>query len=201
MVLLADSFSARSLTLICRIRDRPITPEKEWPSDAYGALKFLQSRPDVQPDKIALMGFSDGAMTLLWMIKTDAPQRPEGLQHDFRAAIGFYPGCVQVAKRPFATKIPTIIQFGALDGWTLPEPCRGLIEGAGAAGSPVAIDVHPGAYHNFDHPSAKVRTIVTKNSAYASGEKEVHTGTNNEARAKAIENVAAFLGRWLDGAN
>ena len=201
VVLLADSFTARGLKSICRTKDRPITPEKDRPYDAYGALKYLQSRPDVRPDRVALMGWSNGAMTLLWTIRTQAAQRPHDLKHDFRAAIGFYPGCVQVSKVPFATKIPTTIQIGAEDDWTLPEPCRKLVQHAKTAGSPIDITIHSGAYHNFDHPSSKVHTITTKNSVYASGEKQVHTGTNPEARAKAIENVAAFLGIWLDKAD
>lgn len=198
LVLLADSFTARGLKSICRTRDRPITPEHERPLDAYGALKYLQSRPDVRPDRVALMGWSNGAMTLLWTIKADAPQRPAGLTHDFRAAIGFYPGCVQISKLPFATKIPTLLQLGGADDWTLPKPCIRMVDAARAAGSPIAADVHAGAYHNFDHPSSKVKTITTKNSVYASGEKQVHVGSNPEARDAALKNVAGFLGRWLD---
>ncbi len=198
VVLLADSFTARGVKSICSTRNRPITPETERPFDAYGALKFLQLRPDLRADRVALMGWSNGAMTLMWTIRTAAPQRPRDLKHDFRAAIGFYPGCVQISKQPFATKIPTTIQIGELDDWTLAEPCQKLVQHAKVAGSPIDITIHPGAYHNFDHPSSKLKTITTKNSAYASGEKQVHTGTHPEARAKAIENVAAFLGLWLD---
>jgi dienelactone hydrolase len=33
--------------------------------DAYAALVYLQSRPEVRPDGLALMGWSNGAGTVL----------------------------------------------------------------------------------------------------------------------------------------
>ena len=73
LVLLADSFTARGLKSICRTRERPITPENERPYDAFGALTYLQSRPDVRPDKVALMGWSNGAMAGLHAIRDGSP--------------------------------------------------------------------------------------------------------------------------------
>jgi dienelactone hydrolase len=198
LVLLADSFTARGVNSICKLRDRPVTPDRDRPFDAYGALEFLQSRSDVKPDRVALIGWSNGAMTLLWTIRTNTPARPAELAHDFRAAVAFYPGCVQIDKTNFTTRIPSTIQIGDADDWTLPKPCERMVASAKAQGSPISIDLHPGAYHNFDHPDAKVKTIVTKYSVYASGEKRVHTGADPAARDKAVENVAAFLDRWLD---
>lgn len=197
VVLLADSFTNRGLQSICRTKERPIHPDGERPFDAYGALRYLQGRPEVHPDRVALMGWSNGAMTLLWTVKSNARQRPSGLAHDFRAAIGFYPGCVQISRQPFETTIPTLLQLGGADDWTLPKPCLRMVERARAAGSPIEAVVHDNAYHNFDHPSSKVRTIVTRNSVYASGEKRVHTGTNIAARDAAVASVAAYLDRWL----
>jgi len=198
LVLLADSFSARGVNSICKTRDRPVTPDRDRPFDAYGALAYLQGRADVRPDRVALMGWSNGAMTLLWTVRRKAAARPADMAHDFRAAAAFYPGCVQIDKTNFTTDIPTIIQMGEADDWTLPKPCERMVASAKAQGSPITIDLHPGAYHNFDHPDAKVKTIVTKNSVYASGEKRVHTGANPEARDMAVQNVGAFLDRWLD---
>ena len=53
----------------------------------------------MDPGKVALGGWSNGAMSMLWTVDVAAPQRPAGLAHDFRAAFGFYPGCITLKKR------------------------------------------------------------------------------------------------------
>ncbi|MBC8337100.1 MAG: dienelactone hydrolase family protein [Alphaproteobacteria bacterium] len=197
LVLMADSFTPRGLNSICKIKKRPVQPDRERPFDAYGALKYLQSRPDVRPDRIALMGWSNGAMTLLWTVKAETPARPAGLTHDFRAAIAFYPGCVKLAKTDYRAKTPVLLQLGEADDWTPAKPCLDLMASAIPKGSPMRADVYPNAYHNFDHPTSKLKIITTRNSVYKGGEKQVHVGSNPEARAAAIANVAAYLERFF----
>jgi dienelactone hydrolase len=197
LVLMVDSFTPRGFKAICSLRNRPVQPDRERPQDAYGALTYLLARPDVRPDQIILMGWSNGAMTLLWTLKADAPARPRDLSHDFRAAIAFYPGCTKLSKTNYRTKTPVLLQLGEADDWTPAKPCLRLMATANGNGSTLSADVYPDAYHNFDHPNSRLKVITTRNSVYKSGQKQVHTGSNPEARAKAIANVAAFLGQIL----
>ncbi len=195
-VLLADSFTARGLGSICRIRNRPVTPSRDRPYDAYGALRWLQAQSFVQPDRIVLMGWSNGAMSMLWAVRQDAPQRPADLEQDFRAAIGFYPGCIKLRRTvtEYKAALPVLLQIGLADDWTKPKPCMALADEATArGGAKVAYDAYDGAYHAFDHPNSRERAITTKNSAYRSGQRTVHIGTNRKARAKAIARVKAYL--------
>ncbi len=193
LVLLADSFTPRGHNSICKIKKRPVKPDRERPFDAYGALEYLQSRPDVRPDRIFLMGWSNGAMTLLWTVKAGSPARPAGLSHDFRAAIAFYPGCVKLSKTDYRANIPVLLQLGEADDWTPAKPCLSLMANANQRGSTISAEVYPGAYHNFDHPTSKLKVITTRNSVYKSGQKQVHVGSNPDARTAAIANVAAYL--------
>jgi dienelactone hydrolase len=56
-------------------------------------LAFLQSQPFVIPDKIALIGWSQGGGVVLETIPTRSLGRPNpSPTHDFVAAIVFYPG-------------------------------------------------------------------------------------------------------------
>lgn len=197
LVLLADSFNPRGFRSICKLEKRPVQPYRERPFDAYGALTYLQARDDVRPDQIVLMGWSNGAMTALWTIRAGAQQRPDGLAHDFRAAIAFYPGCVKLYKSDYVTWVPTLLQLGGSDDWTRPKPCLKLVKQAVRNGSSITADVHDGAYHGFDHPSSKVRTVTTRNSVYKSGEKQAHVGSNHAARDAALRNVAVFLDTHL----
>lgn len=197
VVLLADSFAPRGLSSICGIKERPILPERERPFDAYGALRYLQAQPFVKAGRVVLMGWSNGAMTLLWTLQRGARQRPAGLPADFRAGVGFYPGCVKLGRRPYMTDVPLLLQLGAADDWTPAAPCLRLADGARQRGADITIDSYPGAYHNFDHPKSRVRTIVTRNSDLKGGEKRVHIGTDRAARAAAIARVGDFLLRHL----
>lgn len=204
-VLFADSFTARGQRGICRLRDRPILPERERPQDAFGALRWLQARPDVAADRVALMGWSNGAMAMLWTVWDGQPAAKRRAGPDFRVAVGFYPGCVQLSKRvaDYRPRQPVLIQMGAADNWTLPGPCKALVEAANRraadAGTPapMAIDLYPGAYHSFDHPNLAVKAIVTRNSVYASGEKKVYRGTDPAAREAAIRRVLGWLAEKL----
>ncbi len=199
-VLLADSFTDRGYRTICRIKDRPIRPERERPHDAYGALRWLQAQPFIRPGRLALMGWSNGAMAMLWAVRRDAPQRPPGLDHDFRAAIGFYPGCIKIKREVagYRAALPVLLQIGRADDWTRPKPCIELVEQTNERDSAkMEFDAYEGAYHGFDHPKSKLRTIVTKNSAFRSGQRNVHIGANPAARAMAIGRVKAYLRRSL----
>lgn len=192
VVLLLDSFTERGHRSICKISlsDRPIEPNRERPHDAYGALHWLQSQPFVAPDKVVLGGWSNGAMSMLWTVFAGAPQRPKILIHDFRAAFGFYPGCITLRKRKprYTAAVPTLLQLGAYDNWTLPEPCRELVEAANATGgAKMTAESYQGAVHSFDHPTSKRRTISVSNG------RRVRIGSDPVARHKAIERVRLFL--------
>lgn len=195
-VMLADSFTDRGYGSICRIKNRPISPGKDRPHDAYGALQWLQAQPFVRPDRIALMGWSNGAMSMLWAIHGDAPQRPAALKHDFRSAIGFYPGCIKLRREveDYKAAVPVLLQIGLADDWTKPKPCMALVKESNArGGEKMTFDAYPDAYHAFDNPSSRVRTITTKHSGYSSGQRAVHVGTNLTARKKAIARVKTYL--------
>lgn len=192
VVLLVDSFTDRGHRTLCRVKatERPVAPDRERPHDAYGALRWLQAQPFVKPDRIALAGWSNGAMTLLWTIRADAPQRPKDLTHDFRAAIGFYPGCIVIRREVsgYTAAVPALLQVGLADQWTKPKPCIDFVAEANArGGARLEIDAYEGAYHSFDFPDMKVREVTI------SGGRKVPAGTHPEARAKAIERVRAYL--------
>jgi dienelactone hydrolase len=192
VVLLLDSFTERGHRSICRISlsNRPIEPNRERPHDAYGALQWLQSQPFIAPDKIVLGGWSNGAMSILWTVFADAPQRPKSLTHDFRAAFGFYPGCSTLREREqrYTAAVPTLLQLGTDDNWTLPEPCRELVETANTTGgAKITTESYEGAVHSFDHPTSKPRTISSSSG------RRVRIGSDPSARHKAIERIRQFL--------
>lgn len=199
-LLLPDSFGPRGHRYLCKSKDRPVTPEGHRQFDALGALKFMQSQPEIDPTRIALMGWSNGAMSGLNAVMKGSPAEPQQGTGDFATAVLFYPGCKAIGKKfpAFAARIPTLIQHGSDDNWTLPTPCRRLVERSQfQSGSPMEIDIYDGAVHGFDNPSSEVRTINLPSTRNPATGWDVRVGTHPEAREKAIARTMAWLRQYL----
>ena len=129
-------------------------------------------------------------MAMLWTVFSGAFQRPHDLTYDFRAAFGFYPGCINLRERlpAYTAAVPTLLQLGADDNWTWPKPCQELSKTANALGGAlVTADTYKGAVHSFDHPTSKRRTISVSDF------RQVRIGSDLEARRKSIDRIRLFL--------
>jgi dienelactone hydrolase len=185
VVLLVDSYATRrgtdhactSSAFATFVRRRP---------DAYGALAFLARQTFVDPQRVAVVGFSAGARITLSVAETNSFGQfvPEGNLR-FRAAAAFYPPCMQAVGRP---GIPTMIFIGALDDWTPAADCSNKIAGWGNDGPPVELIVYPGAYHGFYYAYLQPgRTMFDHWLEY-----------NGEAADNADHRLHQFLDRHLN---
>jgi dienelactone hydrolase len=185
VVLWPDSFGSRGLGPQCQVQQRSIRP-LDRADDALAALAWLAARPDIDPARIALVGWSNGGGTVLHATG-DRLRPPAGLE--FKLAIAFYPGCRPIAesRRPWAPRVPLTILMGGADDWTPPAPCRVL-----GARPNVRYLEYPGAYHDFDTPDLPVRK--RRNLTYtADGSGIAHVGTDPAGRAAAIAEVSRLL--------
>jgi dienelactone hydrolase len=200
VVLFPDSFRPRGREEICTIenRQRTITVTARR-LDAQGALAYLQTRPDVAPDRIALLGWSHGGSTLLATFNTH--QRAVAAWKDragsppyFRAGVAFYPGCVESLRAPdrYAVAAPLTLLVGGADDWTAPQPCIDLAGRLAAAGEPVTITVYPGAHHGFDGPAAQGRLRLDVPNGVNPGQ-GVTVAPDPSAREDAYARLKAFL--------
>jgi len=157
VAVLVDSFAPRGFPggfAQGTINERPdaVNEVTVRPLDAYGALAYLRSRPDVAGDRIGLQGWSNGGSAALAAMAVDAP----GLASSgFRAALVFYAGCGlrghfdAQGYRPYAT----VLAFhGTADEETSPQRCRRLVERSRALGGDISLKLYPGASHSFDDP-------------------------------------------------
>lgn len=184
-VLLTDSFTARGYRQICTTKDRPIEPQ-DRAHDAAAAAQWLGRQSWADANRLALMGWSHGAMSVLWTVRRGFMARGP----HFRTAIAFYPGCRDVLKLDgWKPAVPLTFLLGALDDWTRPGPCKELAARGGAK-----VIEYAGAYHAFDTPNLPVRVRKGLPSVKSG---EAHVGTNPEARAAAILEVERILRRDL----
>lgn len=142
LTLRVNSFAPRGLKRVC---GGGILEREERVPDVLTALAYLRTRPDVDPRRVAMMGWSHGGGTVLMTLGA-APEDPaEG----FRAAIAFYPGCRGVP--PWRTKTPTLILIGGADDWSAPGLCQALVERQQRAGFEVTQVTYADAHHGFDN--------------------------------------------------
>ena len=131
VALFVDDFATRGLKETCADDFKPAL------ADAYGALAYLASRPDVDAGRVAAVGFSQGGDTAL-KIAAGAGTAPAS----------FYPPCANL--NGAALGIPTLIAVGAKDEATPARDCAELAkrQQPGMA----KLIVYPGAAHAFDLP-------------------------------------------------
>jgi dienelactone hydrolase len=205
VVLTVDSATPRGFGQTCTRGPENTVMWRDRPKDAFAALQYLQAQPFVAPDRIGLMGWSQGGGVVLLSINDKSIGRPAGLAQDFRAAVAFYPGACseRLQSKPFtevepgswAIKAPLLTLFGEADTWTPFKPCEAFLAGAKARGNPVEIKSYPSAVHAFDAPELP----RTELPAYRIGNGPVPViATDREARADAFVRVLRFLKDHLE---
>src|SRR3984885_9761771 len=148
VTLTVDSFGPRGIKNTCN-SGAPV----DLAFDAYRALNFLVRQPFVDPDRVAVLGFSQGAWLALASVEHGAIEKTS--RNKFRAAVAFYPKCLGSKGN---MTVPTLILIGESDDWAPAQECRNMVEGRddwgisrqSGRGVPVRLIVYPGAYHAFD---------------------------------------------------
>jgi carboxymethylenebutenolidase len=155
------------------------------PLDAYGALSYLRSRPDVIADRIGLQGWSNGGSAAIATMAFDAPgiTAPTAAT-GFRAALVFYPACglkAQFDEKPFRPYAPVLVFHGTADEEVSYKRCAALVEKSRENGANVQIKIYQGATHSFDSPNRKRQSV----------------DANADATEDALEQSLRFFAQYL----
>lgn len=196
VVLVLDSFNPRGVNTICQMRERPVSSDLDRPFDAFAGLAYLRGLDGVDPDRIALMGWSHGATSVLNTLRREGRAAFRPPARDFRAAVAFYPGCRRLAEEPFTPAVPLLMLLGGADDWTPAKHCVRLAKAA-QGGAPVTYRVFDGAHHSFDHPDLPLRVVKAGGYRSGSGFRQVHVGSHPRAREAAVADALAFLRHGL----
>jgi dienelactone hydrolase len=146
-----DGFSPRGINEICTRLDR--LPSGQRVFDAYAALRYLGTRPEIDADRVAIMGFSNGAgVALDAVLETWVGSIPE-VPKTLKAAIALYPECLlRTANRPLY-QAPAMILIGEADDWTLASSCEKMATALDPKSRPLTVKTYPHAHHAFDDPT------------------------------------------------
>ena len=146
----ADSFTGRGITNT--IADPAQLSPYAKMNDAFAALALLAKHPRIDPDKIAVMGFSNGAVPSIYasMDRFQRAYAPQGA--GFAAYIGFYAPCnTAMIDDEKVSQKPIRLYHGVADDWVPIGPCRDYVARLKKAGANIDIVEYPGAYHLFDN--------------------------------------------------
>jgi dienelactone hydrolase len=152
--------------------------------DAYRALGWLARQNFVDPDRIAVLGFSMGGIATLDSVGAGPGAIAKAEKRHFRAAIAYYPNC---RYRTGVMTVPTLILIGDKDDWSFASWCRDMITRRDGKGAPVKLIVYPGATHAFNFP-LPARQYLGHHLAY-----------DPRATADAWRQVRNFLHTTLGG--
>ena len=118
--LAVDSFATRGIKDACTKPLPALMLARQ--GDALGALSYLSKLPFVDPQRIAVLGGSMGAMVALQLASThnvETFDAPRDLK--FKAAVAYYPLCGVASEELI---VPTLILIGELDDWTPARDCE-----------------------------------------------------------------------------
>ena len=140
-LLIVDSFGPRGVAQRCLVEHgAPV----DRIMDAYGGLLYLAGLPFVDPDRIAVVGYSQGADAALVAVQRGGVESQ--FAQKFHAAIAYFPYCVDSHS---AVSVPALILIGDLDEATPAQACKEMMARRSGEGAPLRLVVYPGAHHAF----------------------------------------------------
>jgi dienelactone hydrolase len=153
--LIVDSFGARrdrGTDFIDRILN--IT-ETMMLADAYAGLGFLAARPEIDPRRVVLTGFSYGGMATIYALYAQvadklAPPRSDDGGLNFAGHVAFYGPCVARFENSRTTGAPLLMLIGGKDEIVDQQRCAEVAADLRAGGSRVETIVYPDAVHQWD---------------------------------------------------
>jgi len=128
-------------------------------ADAAHAIAYLRSRADVRGDRIAIMGFSQGAMVGLRLTSAAYQARIKLGVRGLKAVVAYYPKCTALGmlypslmseNLRFDLKSPTLMFLGRKDDDTPWQQCANPADRMIAAGRPLRYKIYENATHAFD---------------------------------------------------
>lgn len=157
--LVVDAFGARRDRATSFIDRLLQVTETMLIADAYSGLSHLDSLPQIDANRVALMGFSYGGMSTMLAAyeQTAEALSPEGLR--FAAHVSFYGPCLARFDNTRTTGAPVLLLAGSEDEIIDRERCNEVVEDLREGGAETEFVMYDGAYHQWDGRFSGPRTI------------------------------------------
>jgi len=155
-----DSFSGRNI--VSTVEDQDQLNSLSMTVDAYRALDVLAAHPRIRPDRIAVWGFSKGAVPALYSA-VERFRAGFGSQNRFAAHVGFYTPCnIAYTGDDKMGGVPIRLYHGSSDDYVNPAACRTLVSRLKPAEVDIALTEYADSQHGFDSPTSPPLLAVPK---------------------------------------
>jgi dienelactone hydrolase len=191
-----DSFAGRGI--VSTVVDQSQLGRLNMILDLYRSLSVLAAHPRVDPNRIAVMGFSRGGQATLYasLKRFHKMWNPGGV--DPAAYIALYPPCITTyIGDTDVSDHPVRIFHGISDDYVEIGPCRGYFARLKATANDIKMTEYPDTWHAYDLPLLpSVPTIVQNGQTTHCVLKEEPIGTIiNAATQKLFSNADECVGR------
>jgi dienelactone hydrolase len=157
-----DSFSGRGIA--STVVDQSQLGRLNMILDLYRSLAVLATHPLVDPNRIAVMGFSRGGQAALYATLKRFQNMWNTSRIDPAAYIALYPQCnTTFIDDVDVTDHPIRIFHGLSDDYVAIGPCRAYFDRLKQAGKDVQMSEYPDTWHAFDYPSLTSSPTVVQN--------------------------------------
>ena len=119
-------------------------------ADAYAGFRFLVTKGEADPRRVALIGFSYGAMATMYALNEAAARAFAPSGERFAAHAAFYGPCIARFEDPRTTGAPLLMLYGTADELIVPERCAQTAKAFRDGGSTVEVIAYDGAAHQWD---------------------------------------------------
>jgi dienelactone hydrolase len=153
-----DSFTGRGI--VSTVADQSQLGRLNMILDLYRSLAMLAVHPRVDPNRIAVMGFSRGGQAALYATLKRFQKMWNSSGIDLAAYIALYAPCITTyIDDAQVTDHPIRIFHGIADDWVEIGPCRNYFKRLRGTSKDVQMTEYPNAWHAFDYPSLPSKPI------------------------------------------
>lgn len=155
-----DSFSGRNI--VSTVEDQDQLNSLSMTLDAFRALDVLAAHPRIRPDRIAVWGFSKGAVPAVYSA-VERFRTSFGGSNRFAAHVGFYTPCnVAYDGDEKMAGVPIRLYHGSSDDYVNPAACRAMVARLKPAGVDITLNEYADSQHSFDTPTSPPLVAVPK---------------------------------------
>ena len=157
-----DSFAGRGI--VSTVVDQSQLGRLNMILDLYRSLAVLAAHPRVDPNQIAVMGFSRGAQATLYASLKRFQKLWNAGGIDPAAYIALYPSCITTYIDDAAVSDHPIRMFhGISDDYVEIAPCRAYFARLKQTAKDVQLTEYPDTWHAFDYPLFQSTPTVVQN--------------------------------------
>jgi len=213
-----DTFTGRGI--VNTLSDQSQLDTLAMMVDTYRALGLLAKHPRIDPARIAVMGFSKGAVAAVYSSNERFRKLYNSASVSFAAHIGLYTPCnVRYRDDENVTGAPIRLFHGIADDYVSISPCRDYVERLKSAKASATLIEYPDAHHAYDvaanpQPIQLPQAQTTRNCVLREGdngqvlnaksgaaytlsdscvERGPHVGYNSAAYEATVKEVRQFL--------